>query len=154
MTRYFDEQLRRLDTDRVDLYLLHGLTADRWHRLAAAGVLEWAEARIRDGTVGSLGFSFHDTNSVFHEIVDAYDRWGFCQIQYNFLDELTQRPHEGCGTPPQKDWPSSLWSHSEVASWPIPALRWPSFGTPPQYSELRLNGRWTGSGTTQKCHWC
>jgi predicted aldo/keto reductase-like oxidoreductase len=95
MTRYFDEQLRRLGTDHVDLYLLHGLTADRWHRLAAAGVLEWAEARIQDGTVGSLGFSFHDTNSVFHEIVDAYDRWGFCQIQYNFLDELTQAGTEG-----------------------------------------------------------
>ena len=95
MTRYLDEQLHRLDTDHVDLYLLHGLTADRWHHLAGAGVLDWAEARIRDGTVGCLGFSFHDTNTVFHEIVDAYDGWSFCQIQYNLLDELTQAGTEG-----------------------------------------------------------
>ena len=90
MTRIFEEQLLRMQTDHVEFYLLHALNADRWHKLRDAGVLEWAQERIREGRIGHLGFSFHDSNAAFREIVDAYQDWTFCQIQYNFLDEQTQ----------------------------------------------------------------
>ncbi|MFZ2413451.1 MAG: aldo/keto reductase, partial [Candidatus Cryosericum sp.] len=95
MTGRFEEQLQRMQTDHVEFYLLHALNAERWHNLHDAGVLEWAHERIQEGRIGSLGFSFHDTNAVFREIVDAYQDWTFCQIQYNFLDEATQAGTDG-----------------------------------------------------------
>ncbi|MCX6085442.1 MAG: aldo/keto reductase [Caldiserica bacterium] len=95
MTRRFEEQLQRMQTDRVEFYLLHALNAERWHKLRDAGVLEWAHERIREGRIAHLGFSFHDSNAAFREIVDAYQDWTFCQIQYNFLDEATQAGTDG-----------------------------------------------------------
>jgi hypothetical protein len=95
MTGRFEEQLQRMQTDHVEFYLLHALNAERWHNLRDAGVLEWAHERIREGRIGYLGFSFHDSNAVLREIVDAYQGWTFCQIQYNFLDEATQAGTDG-----------------------------------------------------------
>lgn len=95
MTMRFNEQLSRMKTDHVDFYLLHALNAERWHKLRDAGVIEWSLDRIREGSIRYLGFSFHDTNTAFHEIVDAYQDWTFCQIQYNFLDEQIQAGTEG-----------------------------------------------------------
>jgi hypothetical protein len=84
--RYFDEQLRRLQTKKIDFYLLHGLNADSWPKVRDLGVLRWAEGLMADGRVDHLGFSFHDDYEVFRDIVDAYDDWALCQVQYNYMD--------------------------------------------------------------------
>ena len=88
--RFLDEQLARLQTDRIDFYLLHALDGERWPMIRDLGVLDWAERAMADGRIGHLGFSFHDKYEVFQEIVDAYDGWTFCQIQYNYMDEEEQ----------------------------------------------------------------
>jgi uncharacterized protein len=88
--RFLDEQLLRLQTERIDFYLLHSLDAERWPIVRDLRVLDWAERAMADGRIGHLGFSFHDKYPVFQEIVDAYDGWGFCQIQYNYMDEQEQ----------------------------------------------------------------
>ena len=84
--RLLDEQLGKLQTDHIDYYLLHGLGTERWHKMRDLGVIAWAEKAIASGRFRYLGFSFHDQYDVFQEIVDAYDRWTFCQIQYNYMD--------------------------------------------------------------------
>jgi predicted aldo/keto reductase-like oxidoreductase len=84
--RFLDGQLAKLNTDHIDFYLLHALNATYWPRLRDWDVLNWAEGAIGDGRIQHLGFSFHDEFDVFKDIVDAYDRWAFCQIQYNFMD--------------------------------------------------------------------
>jgi len=93
--RYLNEQLGRLQTDHADLYLLHSLDAKSWAKVRDHGVLPWAERAIADGRIGHLGFSFHDRYEVFREIVDAYDGWTFCQIQYNYLDVELQAGTKG-----------------------------------------------------------
>ncbi|MBN1220895.1 MAG: aldo/keto reductase [Anaerolineae bacterium] len=93
--KYFDEQLNRLQTDYVDFYLLHSLNSGWWAKLRDFGVLTWAEQAIADGRIGHLGFSFHDDYEAFKEIVDAYDKWALCQIQYNYMDVENQAGIKG-----------------------------------------------------------
>jgi len=93
--RFLDEQLEKLQVKHVDFYLLHSLNEKTWATVRDLGVLEWAEGAIAGGRIGHLGFSFHDKYEVFQEIVDAYDGWTFCQIQYNYMDIENQAGTKG-----------------------------------------------------------
>jgi|TARA_B100001971_G_C18263294_1_gene589191 hypothetical protein len=84
--RLLNEQLDKLETDRIDFYLLHALRRMSWPKVRDLGIIAWAEEKISEGKIGHFGFSFHDTFEMFKEIVDAYDGWTFCQIQYNYMD--------------------------------------------------------------------
>jgi len=95
MDKYLDEQLSRLKMDRIDFYLLHGMTKERWQNLTGLDVFKWAEDKIAEGKFGHLGFSFHDEYSVFKGIVDAYDNWGLCQVLYNYMDAGYQAGSKG-----------------------------------------------------------
>ncbi|MFC1909393.1 aldo/keto reductase [Chloroflexota bacterium] len=93
--RIFGEQLERLQTDNIDYYLLHGLDKDKWPLMRDFKIFDWAEKKMAKGQIGYLGFSFHDDYPVFKEIVDYYDSWTFCQIQYNYMDEKFQAGSKG-----------------------------------------------------------
>ncbi|MCP4752656.1 MAG: aldo/keto reductase [Proteobacteria bacterium] len=93
--RFLGEQLERLQTDCIEFYLLHGMNKDQWPKLRDLGVLDWAEKAKADGRIQYLGFSFHDDYEIFKEIIDAYAKWDFCQIQYNFMDTEFQAGTKG-----------------------------------------------------------
>jgi predicted aldo/keto reductase-like oxidoreductase len=93
--RFFNEQLSKLQTDRIDLYLLHALGKKSWEKIRGQGVLEWATRQKENGRIGWIGFSFHDDYPAFKEIVDAWDGWTFCQIQYNYMNTATQAGTKG-----------------------------------------------------------
>jgi predicted aldo/keto reductase-like oxidoreductase len=94
MDRYLDEQLKKLQTDHIDFYLVHGLIQPFWENLLSLGVLEFLDDALADRRIRYAGFSFHDSTELFREIVDAYD-WTFAQIQYNYMDEEYQAGTEG-----------------------------------------------------------
>lgn len=91
----FREELERLRTDYIDYYLMHMFTDyTQWERLRTLGIEDWIARKKAEGSIRSIGFSFHGDTQMFLKILDAYD-WDFCQIQYNYLDEHTQAGREG-----------------------------------------------------------
>jgi len=88
--RFLDEQLARLRTDHVDFYLIHALDGERWKTVLATGGLEELAAARAAGLVRHVGFSFHDSLDAFKTIIDGWDGWEFCQVQYNYLDDEIQ----------------------------------------------------------------
>jgi len=94
--KFLKEQLKKLQTDHIDFYLLHALGKESWeNKVLKFGLLEKAEQALRDGRIRHLGFSFHDAPEAFKPIVDGYDKWDFCQIQYNYMDVNNQAGKAG-----------------------------------------------------------
>lgn len=93
--KYWAEQTGRLQTDHIDIYLLHTLDKKKWPALKKARVLEWAQKAMAAGRFDFFGFSFHDDYDTFQTIVDDYDGWDMCQIQYNYLDTEYQAGTRG-----------------------------------------------------------
>ena len=95
MERYFLEELKRLQTDHVEYYLMHMLNdVERWEYLQSLGIREWIEEKKARGQIENIGFSFHGGTDNFKKVLDAYD-WDFCQIQYNYMDEHSQAGRRG-----------------------------------------------------------
>ena len=93
--RYFGEELRRLRTTYVDYYLMHMLTdIEAWNKLKKIGIEDWIAEKKESGQIKNIGFSFHGNTEMFLKILNAYD-WDFCQIQYNYMDEVSQAGREG-----------------------------------------------------------
>ncbi len=94
MDRYLDAQLKKLNTNRIDYYLLHGLNGVLWDSLNSFNALDFLDKAKKDGRIVNAGFSFHGVLDDFRSIVDSYD-WEFCQIQYNYLDTENQAGKKG-----------------------------------------------------------
>ena len=91
---YFGEQLKRLQTDYIDFYLIHNLNSEKWDELKKRNIFKFMEDLKSRGVIRHIGFSFHDSCEAFKYIIDDYD-WEFAQIQYNFMDTQYQAGTEG-----------------------------------------------------------
>lgn len=92
--KVFEDQLKRLDKDYVDFYLIHALDKERFQKVKDLGIVEMCEDLRKAGKIRYLGFSFHDDYEVFEEIINYHD-WDFCQIQYNYMDTDIQAGDKG-----------------------------------------------------------
>ncbi|MEI6647399.1 MAG: aldo/keto reductase [bacterium] len=93
-TPLFNTQLKRLQTERIDFYLLHTLNKNYWKTVQVAKSIRWIDELKKSGRIRYAGFSFHDDFDLFKTIIDAYD-WDFCQIQYNYAYPHTQAGMRG-----------------------------------------------------------
>lgn len=83
--KYLDEQLEKLGTDHLDIYLLHALNRNTWATYKEIDVFTAIEEAKASGKIKHIGFSFHDEYEIFQDIVDSYD-WELCMLQLNYMD--------------------------------------------------------------------
>lgn len=90
----FESQLKRLDVEYIDFYLLHALDQDKWNKVKEYHIIELCEELKKQGKIKHIGFSFHDEYPVFEEIAQSYS-WDFCQLQLNYMDMNIQAGQKG-----------------------------------------------------------
>ena len=101
----FNEELRRLQTDHIDYYLMHMFTDHaEWTHLQSLGIEDWIKNKKAKGKIRNIGFSYHGDTDMFLKILNSYD-WDFCQIQYNYLDEHSQAGVRGLKAAAEKGIP-------------------------------------------------
>ena len=87
---YLDEQLKKLQTDYIDIYLLHSLTVPDWENVQNLNVLDFLDDCLSSGRVKHVGFSSHIEVDYLIEILDEYPKWEVVMTQMNYLDEYYQ----------------------------------------------------------------
>ena len=94
--KILNTQLKRLQTDHIDMYLLHAANLKAWKNSALKlDLLSKMEKARAAGKIRYIGFSFHDDYEAFQTILNGYDGWDFCQIQYNYVDINNQAGTKG-----------------------------------------------------------
>ena len=86
---YLSKQLEKLQTDSIDIYLLHSLTQDDWDKVRKLRVLDFLDESLSSGKIKHVGFSAHCEIDTFVNILDAY-QWEVSLTQMNYLDEYYQ----------------------------------------------------------------
>ena len=72
--KMFEEELRRLQTDYIDYYLMHMLTdLPTWEKLKKLGMEDWIREKKASGQIRNIGFSYHGRSDMFMQLIDAYD---------------------------------------------------------------------------------
>ena len=79
------EELKKLQTDHIDFYLMHGINREKWEYFKSIGAPEFFEEMKQAGKIRYKCFSFHGPYEDFEYILKDYD-WDMVQIQYNFMD--------------------------------------------------------------------
>jgi len=93
--QFFNESLRRLQTEYIDYYFMHNISSyTQWRSLQEMGIEDWIANKKKSGEIRSVGFSYHGTSEDFPKILDT-SSWEFCMIQYNYSDENYQAGKAG-----------------------------------------------------------
>ena len=86
----FEDLLKRLQTDYIDVYMLHSLTVPDWYKVKDLEVLDFLDDCLASGKVKHVGFSSHIEVDYLIEILDEYPKWEVVLTQMNYLDEYYQ----------------------------------------------------------------
>ena len=140
----FSEELKRLRTDYIDYYLMHMFTdVSQWENLKSLGMEDWIRERKADGSIRNIGFSYHGGPDMFLKILDSYD-WDFVQIQYNYMDEVSQAGRIGLEATVSRGIPVIIMEPlrgGKLVNLPKEAKKLLS-GEPHGYSAAELGLRW------------
>ena len=88
------EELKKLQTDHIDFYLMHAMNKEKWEHMKSIGAREFFDDMKRAGKIRYKCFSFHGPYEEFEYILNDWD-WDMCQIQYNFMDINNQAGTKG-----------------------------------------------------------
>lgn len=94
MEALLDSELKKLQTDHIDYYLMHGINKEKWLKFKEMGADKFFEDKKKEGKIKYKCFSFHGPYEDFEYIIKDYD-WDMVQIQYNFMDIDNQAGTKG-----------------------------------------------------------
>ena len=94
MEALLDEELRKLQTDHIDFYLMHGINREKWEYFKSIGAPQFFDDMKKEGKIRYKCFSFHSSYEDFEYIINDWD-WDMVQIQYNFMDVDNQAGTKG-----------------------------------------------------------
>ncbi len=81
----FEEQLRRLQTDHIDFYLLHCLTDGNIDTYLNSNAIDYFLEQKKQGRIRYLGFSSHASPQNLERFA-SHHHWDFAQLQINYFD--------------------------------------------------------------------
>ena len=94
MQALLDGELKKLQTDHVDFYLMHGINKEKWEYFKSIGAPEFFDDMKREGKIRYKCFSFHGPYEDFEYVLNDWD-WDMVQIQYNFMEVDNQAGTKG-----------------------------------------------------------
>ena len=94
MEELLDTELKKLQTDHIDFYLMHGIDRAKWEYFKSIGAPEFFDDMKKAGKIRYKCFSFHGPYEEFEYILQDSD-WDMVQIQYNFMDINNQAGTKG-----------------------------------------------------------
>lgn len=94
MEEILAEQLKRLQKDSIDYYLVHAVDLKAMNRLLKKGLIKFLNKAQNEGKIKNIGFSYHGPKEEFPLLIDGYD-WDVVMVQYNYFDENVQASLEG-----------------------------------------------------------
>lgn len=81
----FKNQLKRLDLEYIDYYLVHSLNDEHYELFKKYNVYKFLKQMQHAGKIGKIGFSFHGGNELLARVISE-QAWDFAQLQINFMD--------------------------------------------------------------------
>ena len=94
MEALLESELKKLQTDHIDFYLMHGINREKWEYFKSIGAPEFFDDMKKAGKIRYKCFSFHGPYDEFEYILKDCD-WDMVQIQYNFMDINNQAGTKG-----------------------------------------------------------
>lgn len=90
--KILEEQLRRLDTDRIDFYHFHGIDKNCFdNEIVKKDLLTEARKALDEGLIKHMSFSFHDNPDNMKYIIDKGEIFSSVLMQYNLLDRGNEK---------------------------------------------------------------
>ncbi len=100
----FEEQLQRLQTDRIDFYLLHCLNEANIDKYLNSGAIEYFLRQKEAGRIRYFGFSSHAGVDTLRRFA-SHHQWDFAMLQINYYDWKYAATKEEYGILEERDIP-------------------------------------------------
>ena len=83
---FFEEELKALGVDYIDVLLMHGVNAVSYEKFKEYKAFEKGFKLKEEGKVHHVGLSFHDSPDVIDRILTDFPEIEVVQLQLNYLD--------------------------------------------------------------------
>ena len=83
---FLETSLKRLGTDYIDFYLLHGIDSGANKQAEDLGLWDYFTQLKSKGIIRHMGFSFHGPPEDLDEILTKHPETDFCMLQINYWD--------------------------------------------------------------------